>query len=100
MKRTRLRSTSEKMTAILQVYRLLKHLLAPHFNHCARCQAHCTPDIHHPYKRGKGRFSWKLFCIIPLCRVCHEWVHTNENQARKDGWLVEPKYHNPYDLSI
>jgi len=91
LRKTRLSPVSKARAAGLAVYRALRAFLTPHYTCCARCEQNAWEDLHHPYKRGKGRKLWKLLCVMPVCRRCHDEIHSNENQAREDGWLVEPK---------
>lgn len=102
MKRTRLSQQSQAMKVAQKVYKGLLLLLHPAWGHCARCQLPkdgAALDPHHPYKRGKGKFAWKLFVVVPLCRTCHDEIHANETQAREDGWLIDPTYKNPYEVT-
>ena len=98
MRRTRLSSMSPEMKMAQTAYKLLRTLLGKFLFRCARCSTRCDHlDWHHPFKRGKGKMLWKMLCVIPLCRACHDWVHANENQAREDGWLVKPKPTSPWE---
>lgn len=100
MKRTRLKSRSDERSALLKIYsQVVAFLMECAWVRCARClvRGHAL-DPHHPYKRGKGKFSWKLFVVVPVCRSCHDEIHANEKQAREDGWLIEPKQKDPFKL--
>jgi len=55
---------------------------------CERCGAKPSKDIHH--KAGRhGRFLCDTAYFSALCRACHEQVHANGNEARKQGWIID-----------
>ena len=98
MKRTRLKSLSDRKRDLREQYLAVKTLIVPLWKRCARCQlATDNLEAHHPFKRSNGRRDeWKELVVIPLCHSCHTAVHANENQARSDGWLVTTRTSSPY----
>lgn len=53
----------------------------------AGCTIQAT-DVHHT-KSGSDRGVYYLIqsTFIPTCRVCHQWIHNNPEQARILGYL-------------
>ena len=49
---------------------------------------HNATDIHHTYA-GSNRDAFYLVqsTWIPVCRVCHNYIHSNPAEARTMGWL-------------
>ena len=97
LKRTPLAGMSIERAGLMAVYhRIIRELGNLIWHNCARCNLERDLDPHHPYRRGKGKASWKLFVFIPVCRECHDEIHANESKAREEGWLIDPKHKNPY----
>ena len=49
---------------------------------------HNATDIHHTFA-GANRDAFYLVqsTWIPVCRVCHNYIHDNPAEAREMGWL-------------
>lgn len=49
---------------------------------------HYATDIHHT-RAGKDRDVYYLIqsTWIPICRVCHSYVHEHPKESREMGWL-------------
>lgn len=92
MKTTRrpLPRISKKRKGEQVIYAKRKKVFLSKHHHCQRCDTYCSPqnrDLHHWAKRaGKLYLEERLW--VMLCRGCHDWVHRNEQQAQKDGWLA------------
>lgn len=45
-------------------------------------------DVHHTYA-GSNRDAFYLVqsTFIPVCRACHQWIHSNPKEARVLGFL-------------
>ena len=88
--RKRLPSVSKKRAGEARIYAKRKKAFLRTHTHCARCgdwKGFECRDLHHWAKRaGKLYLEEKLW--ITLCRECHDWVHRNEQQAQRDGWLA------------
>jgi len=104
MKRTPIKRVSDKRKAELAIYSREKKTafkaladaqgLTSGKPLCERCMS--TPELfktarravdwHHWWPRGRGgRFlGGKMFCV---CRVCHDWIHSNDDAAREGGWI-------------
>ena len=55
---------------------------------CRKClRTFDSIQPHHPFGRGGDN----LFKVIPLCALCHAWVHDNSCAAYDTGWL-QPEY--------
>lgn len=54
---------------------------------CHRCQQNPSDHLHHRHKRGIYTNAEEWFSA--LCLWCHQWVHDNEKQARKEGWIID-----------
>lgn len=54
---------------------------------CQRCgKVSAFLDDHHWAGRA-GKLKDSAECKIPLCRLCHDWVHRNHRKARAAGLL-------------
>lgn len=49
---------------------------------------HFATDVHHT-RNGSDRDVYYLIqsTWLPVCRVCHSWVHEHPKKAREMGWL-------------
>ena len=49
---------------------------------------HGATDVHHTYA-GANRDAFYLVqsTWIPVCRNCHDWIHSHPEQARTMNWL-------------
>jgi cytochrome c553 len=49
---------------------------------------HGATDVHHTYA-GSNRDAFYLVqsTWLPVCRNCHDWIHTNPGEARIMNWL-------------
>ena len=85
-----LRKMSKKREGEARQYAKCKKVFLREHPNCARCgtwKGFAVRDLHHWAKRaGKLYLEEKLWMM--LCRECHDWVHRNEQQAQKDGWLA------------
>jgi len=92
MRRTALKQVSPKQRNLLVSYR--KSAALGRADQCDKCGCADGLTKHHPYGRSGQQDG--LDCInlwIWLCHTCHDWVHTNSNEAYELGWL-QPKYRN------
>ena len=50
--------------------------------------ANGATDVHHTYA-GSNREAFYLVqsTWLPVCRNCHDWIHTNPSKARTMKWL-------------
>lgn len=85
-----MRQISFKRSRWLEDYRKILQVYVP--SNCARCGAlgggwvsKGSMEPHHPLGRSERAF---VACILPLCNLCHEWVHHNGDKAREDGWIL------------
>jgi hypothetical protein len=61
---------------------------------CGVCNSARTCDVHH--SRGRlGELLTMVMYWVPVCRVCHDWIHNNPAVAREKSWrgisLLAPK---------
>ena len=88
-----LRKVSQKRAKQLAVYRKARVQFLREFPVCEACVAidsdsvpRKATEIHH----RAGRIGEKLNDIndfVPICEICHRWVHNNPWQARDLGLL-------------
>lgn len=88
LRKTRLRPASPKRKKQYDEYKnVRKAYLALHPT-CERCRVERSTDIHHKAQRyGALLNNWELFAA--LCRACHDFLHQNAREARKQGWIVD-----------
>jgi hypothetical protein len=62
---------------------------------CERCGRtpgeHEPLDPHHP----EGRRGHRMLIVKLVCRKCHDEIHANAKQARKDGWIIDSTQKQP-----
>lgn len=99
MRRTRLKSISPKKAKANALYAKSKKELwndlceAQGRNKkdgpmCERCGEMLATDPHHKAQR-RSVLLWHKPMLSWLCRPCHNAIHANPSQARKDGWLID-----------
>lgn len=76
---------SKKRLNELKTYRLLRDQFMKDNPFCERCGLPST-DLHHKISRQYHLNDVGVFCS--LCRSCHDWVHSNDLEARKQGYLL------------
>lgn len=54
--------------------------------YCERCGASAT-DLHHKMGRREELIYDKKY-FMSACRRCHDWIHTNDAEARDQGYLL------------
>lgn len=87
MKRTRLKSVSDKRRAQLREYSRLRkeHLKASPV--CEICKTGKSWDVHH--RAGRiGRRLLETWNWLLVCRSCHNRIHDNPAWARDQGYLI------------
>lgn len=56
---------------------------------CVRCSRiimiGVDGDFHHPSAR---RTMETILHFVPICKICHAWVHSQESEALKLGFLT------------
>ena len=57
---------------------------------CARCER-LADDLHEPGKRSQGADPTDPEQVIPLCRACHDHIHTHVAESVAAGWLKSRK---------
>lgn len=81
---------SKKREGEARMYAKRKKVFLSKHPNCARCGAwkgFAVRDLHHWAKRaGKLYLEERLWLM--LCRSCHNWVHSDESRAQKQGWLA------------
>ncbi len=80
LQRGGLNKISKKRQKSLQIYNKAISEI-PHDSCCCKCGSREILEIHHP----KGRKFIDNFIIV--CHRCHEWIHSNANEAMRLGWL-------------
>lgn len=76
---------SKKKLKELNIYRKLRDLYLKEHPFCERC-GNVATDLHHKITRQYHLNDVGVFCS--LCRNCHDWVHENDGEARKQGFLL------------
>ena len=54
---------------------------------CEHCQTRPMSEVHHVAGRG-GPDPHRLDNLKGLCRNCHEWAHSNPQEAQKAGLMA------------
>ena len=95
MKRTRLRSLSDKQAERLKVYNRVKAEYLKANPTCEfvttdgyanyRCKSK-SKDIHH--KMGRGRYTADVKYFMAVCREHHDWIENNKKAARLRGYIL------------
>ncbi len=94
-RRRYLRSTSEKRRQRLALYRLVKRAYRAGLAagqgrekpYCERCEENPSTVLHHKAgRRGMALVDPKGFA--DLCEPCHRYIHSNDAEAREEGWLL------------
>jgi hypothetical protein len=92
MPRGKLKPVSRKQSNLLVSYRASGPMGAQEA--CCKCGANDHLTKHHPFGRSGTQDDQPCIALwIWLCQACHDWVHTNSNEAYQAGWL-QPKYRN------
>lgn len=87
LRRTRLSPVSKKRQGKLGEYRRLRVRYLAEMKVCWVCVRAKATDVHHKNGRHNDRLNDTVHWL-PVCRKCHDWIHTNPNKAREQGWLV------------
>ena len=85
-RRTPLRRVSVKQAAKLKAYSDLRAAYLTEFPTCDICHTFRSRDVHHVH--GRGRYLCSVETWLPVCRPCHEWIHTHAREARELGYLT------------
>lgn len=84
----RLRFRSPKMEQVYQtVRRPLAQMLLATNPICVRCLTEPAVDPHEVLPRGRGGSITDPANVVPLGRVCHDWIGRNPAAAEAEGWL-------------
>ncbi len=84
----RLRNASPKRQNEYKKYAKVKKAYLALHPVCERCKKAKSQDIHH--KAGRtGRWLCDYSLFAALCRVCHDAVHANGRESRKQGWIID-----------
>lgn len=55
---------------------------------CERCKTKKATDLHH--KAGRvGQWLCRYEYFAALCRQCHDFIHNNPKEGRKNGWIID-----------
>lgn len=76
---------SKKRQKENRTYKKLRNDYLKNNPNCERCGGAAT-DLHHRITRQYHLNDVGVFCS--LCRECHDWVHANDAEARKQGYLL------------
>lgn len=85
MKKTKLRHASKKKQKSLSAY-AAKKASDDEIQICEVCRIEGTKytlDCHHTH----GRSGENMLKYVYVCRECHNWIHGNPNEAKKQGYL-------------
>jgi len=84
----RLRNASAKRQRDYNKYGKEKKAYLALHPQCERCKTKKATDIHH--KAGRvGDWLCRYEYFAALCRECHDWIHHNGKEARKQGWIID-----------
>lgn len=87
MKRTRIRPVSKKRQGKLALYRKLRIEFLNEMKVCWVCVRAKATDIHHKNGRHNDRLN-DVKHWLPVCRKCHDQIHSHPQKARDNGWLI------------
>lgn len=60
---------------------------------CVRCRIRKWTDLHHVEPRSTAPdLILDVSQIFPFCRVCHNWVGDNPEEAEEEGWHKKSGY--------
>ena len=86
-RRTALRARSKKREKLYRQRRpYVTEYLATH-PRCVRCEMPAD-DVHEPLTRARGGSIIDPANSLPVCRICHSWIHSHEVEATERTWLV------------
>ncbi len=86
--RGRLRNASSKRQREYKEYTQVRNTYLAIHPICQRCKESKATDIHH--KAGRvGKWLCLTEYFAALCRSCHNAVHENGVEARKQGWIID-----------
>lgn len=87
MKRTRLKSVSNKRQKQYEKYSKIRlNFLAEH-QICEICNSACSQDIHHKRGRNNERLLDANF-FMAICRRCHIKIHLNPKWAYDNQYML------------
>lgn len=85
--RGRLRQQSDKGKRDEAEFRSVRHVVIERDQgRCRRC-GRTGHHVHH-VRRRKGRDRHDPRWLVLLCFQCHDWVHGNPAEAKREGWLA------------
>lgn len=86
IRRTPLRKMSAKRQRESRIYAVKRKAFLEATPMCQLCTLAESQDVHHLEGRLGGNYlneaTW-----LPVCRHCHDWIHTHPIQAREQGLL-------------
>lgn len=86
-RKTRLRPVSTRRRKALKVYSSLRAEFLGSHKACIVCMDRKSTDVHHMNGRHNARLNdtqhW-----LPVCRRCHDLIHSNPAWARENGYLI------------
>jgi len=101
-----MKQISDKRAAENSLYKKEKEVFLKEHWRCRACPSLPSVKTKHPYSnfsseihhtRGRtGRLLRDQRFWMPVCRRCHEWIHTNMNEARKVDLLCQLGEWNTY----
>lgn len=84
----RLRAASKKRQSEYNKYAKEKKAYMALHPQCERCKTKKATDIHH--KAGRvGQWLCRYEYFAALCRQCHDFIHHNPKESRKNGWIID-----------
>jgi 5-methylcytosine-specific restriction endonuclease McrA len=83
-----LRGASKKRSKEYGQYNKVKNAYLALHPKCERCKNKASHDIHHKAGRN-GQWLTRYEYFAALCRQCHDWIHSNGKEARKQGWVID-----------
>lgn len=86
MKRTPLRKISDKRRSQLRIYAHDRKAFLAEKPVCEICHQGRSIDVHHRCGRyGRSLLNRKHWMAV--CRICHDFIHSNPKRARELGYL-------------
>jgi hypothetical protein len=87
MKRSPIRKVSKRRRSENKIYRELSETYLEQHPVCECCGERQATQIHHKARRGIYLLVIKYFMAV--CSVCHHFIETHPEAARKAGWLLD-----------
>ena len=77
---------SDKRMDQEKLYKKVRFIYLDNNKLCERCN-NTASEIHHKDGRTNERL-YDMTNFMSVCRPCHNYIHLNPKESRKEGWLI------------